>query len=182
MKVDDRRLCEIRILAIVADMEETGRPPFRGRPSYRRRTSAPSPNLPGGTYPVGEKVSAKHLGYLYAHCRLTIPEIIARYPRHLNLSQVFYGLHLYAENKEAFDAELKQEAKFNLGDSLSGSSMRLPRVGLSSLVDVEEQFQAKCEADRRKASRDAEARRLIVEPSPDSPEGGRRPGAGVPKT
>ncbi|MDG3008475.1 hypothetical protein [Paludisphaera mucosa] len=147
-------------------MEEPGKPPFKSRPSFRRRASEPSPSVPGGTYPVGETVSAKHLGYLFAHCRMPIHDIIARYPNRLNLSQVFYGLHLYAENKEAFDAELKQEAKFNLGDSLSDSSMRLPRVGLSSLVHVEEMFQSKCEADRRKANRDAEAKRLLIKPRP----------------
>ena len=145
-------------------MEETGKPSSTTRPSYRRRASAPSPSVPGGTYPVGETVSAKHLGYLYAHCRMSIPEIIARYPNRLNLSLVFYGLHLYAENKAAFDAELKQEARFNLGDSLKDASLSLPRLGLSALVDVEEMFQAKCKADRAKAMKEAELKRLQCPP------------------
>jgi hypothetical protein len=157
-------LCERWILAIVSYMEESGKPPHLSRPSFRRRASEPSPSISGGTYPVGETVSAKHLGYLYAHCRLTIPEIIARYPNRLNLSLVFYGLHLYAENKAAFDAELNQEAKFNLGDSLKDASLSLPRLGLSALVDVEEMFQAKCKADRARAMKEAELKRLQCSP------------------
>lgn len=149
-------------------MEEPGKRSFRGR-NYRRRAVEIKPEIPLAPAPAGAPITAKHLGFLHAHCGLSVLEIIGRYPKRLTRASVHFGLSMYFSKQEEFDAELKNELKFNRNDSLKDASMKLPSVGLASLARVDEAFQSFCEAERRKAAREFEATRLVNKPKARPP-------------
>jgi hypothetical protein len=123
------------------------------------------PQIPLAPTPAGAPITAKHLGFLHAHCGLSVLEIVSRYPNRLTRASAYFGLGFYFANQAAFDAELKNELKFNRNDSLKDASMKLPSVGLASLMRVEEAFQSFCEAEQRKAAREFEATRLVNPPT-----------------
>ena len=54
----------------------------------------------------------------------------------LTLADVFAGLSHYLTDRERIDSEIKRELAFNSASGLNSSAASLPRVGLSSLVDV----------------------------------------------
>lgn len=128
------------------------------------------PEIPLAPSPVGAPITAKHLGYLHAHCGLSVLEIMGRYPNRLTRASAYFGLGMYFSKQEEFDAELRSEAKFNRSDSLKDASMKLPSVGLASLTRVEETFKSFREAEDRKAAREFEATRLVNKPkAPQEP-------------
>ena len=103
---------------------------------------------------VGEVITPKHLGFLHAHCGITVADIVNRYPNRLNLHLAHLGLAHYFKDREKLDAELKDEARFNVGASLRESAVGLPRVGLALLVASEEAFEAVAEADRKRIEKE----------------------------
>jgi hypothetical protein len=109
---------------------------YRGE-SYRRQRSQ---ELKAGyavpQFPEASRISIKTLGYLYAFCRQQPEDIAAKYPKALTLADVFAGLSHYLRDRERIDAEIKSELAFNTATGLGSSTAALPRVGLSSLVDV----------------------------------------------
>jgi hypothetical protein len=109
---------------------------FRGENFRRQRFQEMRAGYPVPAFPEGSKISIKNLGYLYAFCRLRPEDIAAKYPKALTLADVFAGLSHYLRDRERYDVEIKKELAFNSRDSLATSSAALPRVGLSSLVDV----------------------------------------------
>ena len=131
-------------------MENSERKPYRGRWNDRRRAAQPRAEIPEIPVTAAGELTPKHLGYLHVHCGLSPSDIVGRYPKRLNLHLVHLGLADYYKNQETLEAELKSERKFNAGGSLNGSGMSLPRVGLASLVEAENAFQAVAEADRKR--------------------------------
>jgi hypothetical protein len=111
---------------------------FRGE-SYRRQRSrelqaSPFPVPP--PYPEASKIGIKQVAYLTIFCNESPGEIAARYPRTLTIANVHLALYHYFTNPEPINAEIRRDMALNRADSLSSSSASLPRVGLSSLVDV----------------------------------------------
>lgn len=129
-------------------MEDSPKRGFRGRRNYRGRAVEAKPEFPEMPYPDGVKITPKHLGYLHVHCRMPIADIVTRFPKRMTTALVHLGLYHYFSNREALDAELVSESKFNLAASLKETAMNLPRAGLASLVDAEEAYQAVKKADQ----------------------------------
>ena len=108
---------------------------FRGQ-NYRRqrlqelKAGFPVPQLPES------KISIKNIAYLHAYCREQPHEIAARFPRVLTLADVHLALANYFADRSAYDAQIKKELAFNTRDGLGSLAVGLPRVGLSSLVDI----------------------------------------------
>lgn len=134
--------------AIVSDMVEPVRRTYR---NFRRRIDEPKPVFPEDMpYPSDAPISIKHIGFLYEHCKIPAFDITARYPESLTHSLVFLGLSHYYKHKAAYDAEIIKEAEFNRNDSLSNLEMKVPSVGLATLVKAEEAFEAVREAEPRR--------------------------------
>ena len=108
---------------------------FRGESYRRQRSQELRAGFPVPEFPEASKISIKTLGYLYAFCRLRPEDIAAKYPKALTLADVFAGLSHYLRDRERIDAEIKRELAFNSATGLLTAGS-LPRVGLSSLVDV----------------------------------------------
>jgi hypothetical protein len=107
---------------------------FRGESYRRQRSQELRAGFPVPEFPEASRISIKTLGYLYAFCGLRPEDIAAKYPKALTLADVFAGLSHYLRDRERIDAEIKRELVFNSASGLTAGS--LPRVGLSSLVDV----------------------------------------------
>lgn len=103
---------------------------------------------------VRGEITPKLLGFLHVHRGLSVAEIVGRFPNRLNLHLAHLGLAHYFKDREKLDAELKAEAKFNVGASLKETSVGLPRVGLASLVGAEEAYEAVSEADRKRIEKE----------------------------
>jgi hypothetical protein len=92
--------------------------------------------LPVPEFPESSKIGIKTIAYLHVYCREEPREIAARYPKCLTLADVHLALAHYFRNPGPINEELKREMKFNTATGLGSSTAALPRVGLSSLVDV----------------------------------------------
>jgi hypothetical protein len=109
---------------------------FRGENYRRQRSQELKAGFPVPKFPETSKISIKQIAFLHAYCREEPHEIAARYPRVLTLADVHLGLAHYFRDRERYDAEIKKELAFNRRDGLTSSTVALPRVGLSSLLDV----------------------------------------------
>ena len=109
---------------------------YRGESYRQQRSQEMKAGFPVPEFPEASRISIKTLGYLYAYCRLPPEEIAAKYPKSLTLADVFAGLSHYLTDRERIDSEIKRELAFNSASGLNSSAASLPRVGLSSLVDV----------------------------------------------
>src|SRR4051812_10975026 len=109
---------------------------FRGENYRRQRSQELKAGFPVPEFSEASRINIKTLGYLYAYCRLRPEEIAAKYPKALTLADVFAGLSHYLTDRERIDSEIKRELAFNTASGLNSSAASLPRVGLSSLVDV----------------------------------------------
>jgi hypothetical protein len=110
--------------------------PYRGANYRRQRSQELKAGCPVPEFPETSKVSIKQIAFLHAFCREEPREIAARYPKCLTLADVHLALAHYFRNPGPINEELKREMKFNTRDGLGSSTAALPRVGLSSLVDV----------------------------------------------
>jgi hypothetical protein len=109
---------------------------FRGENYRRQRSQEMKAGFPVPEFPENSKIGIKTIAFLHAYCREEPREIAARYPKCLTLADVHLALAYYFRDYERYDAEIKQELAFNRRDGLISSTAALPRVGLSSLVDV----------------------------------------------
>jgi hypothetical protein len=109
---------------------------FRGENYRRQRSMELKAGLPLPDFPETSKISIKQIAFLHAYCREEPREIAARYPKCLSLADVHLALAHYFRDPDPVDSEIKREIAFNLRDGLSTTTATLPRVGLSSLVDV----------------------------------------------
>lgn len=109
---------------------------YRGESVRRQRSQELKAGFPVPQFPANAKIGIKQLGYLYAYCRLRPEEIAAKFPKLLTLADVFSGLSHYLTDRERIDDEIRRELAFNSASGLNTSAAALPRVGLSSLVDV----------------------------------------------
>lgn len=149
-------------------MDSSEKRPYRGRGNDRRRAVEPKAEFPEIPYPPETKITPKHLGFLHAHCGLTVLDIVNRYPIRLTPAVVHLGLYHYFINRETLDAELKAETKFNRAASLNETAMKLPRVGLASLAGAEEAFQSMSEADRKRIEKEHWKPTLRIGDPPES--------------
>ena len=109
---------------------------YRGESYRQQRSQEMKAGFPVPEFPDASRISIKTLGYLYAYCRLRPEDIAAKYPKALTLADVFAGLSHYLTDRERIDSEIKRELAFNSASGLGSSTVGLPRVGLSSLVDL----------------------------------------------
>jgi hypothetical protein len=109
---------------------------YRGENFRRQRSQELKAGLPVPEFPKNTKIGIKTLGYLYAYCRLRPEDIAAKFPKALTLADVFLGLSHYLTDRERYDAEIQKERAFNSAAGLESSTAALPKVGLSSLVDL----------------------------------------------
>ena len=109
---------------------------YRGESYRQQRSQEMKAGFPVPEFPEASRISIKTLGYLYAYCRLPPEDIAAKFPKTLTLADVFAGLSHYLTDRERIDSEIKRELAFNTASGLNSSAASLPRVGLSSLVDV----------------------------------------------
>jgi hypothetical protein len=94
----------------------------------------------GKAYPKGSPHSVKHIAFLYAYCRKSPFDIVARYPKTISHSQVHIALAHYYLHQEAVDAEIEQDIKLNRPDVLAGDA--LPRLRLDALVQVGQEIES----------------------------------------
>lgn len=120
-------------------MDDATSDPFRRRTGYRRKAETLKTAIPLPEYPKDHKFSVKSIAYLHVYCRKTPQDIAARYPRALSLADVHLALAHYYLHCDAIDAEIARERAFNTQKALMGPSMRLPSVGLSSLIEAAEE-------------------------------------------
>jgi hypothetical protein len=109
---------------------------YRGASYRRQRSQELKAGLPLPEFPETSKIGIKQIVFLHAYCREQPHEIAARYPKCLTLADVHLALAHYFRDREPIDSEIKREIAFNRRDGLESSTVSLPRVGLSSLVDV----------------------------------------------
>jgi hypothetical protein len=109
---------------------------FRGESYRRQRSQELKAGFPVPEFPETSKISIKQIAFLHAYCREEPREIAARYPKCLSLADVHLALAHYFRDPGPIDNELKREIKFNTRNGLNSSTAALPRVGLSSLLDV----------------------------------------------
>jgi hypothetical protein len=119
-------------LSTMSDKKER----FRGENFRRQRSQELRAGFPVPEFPRGSKIGIKTIGYLHAWCREEPSAIAARYPKCLTLADVHFALGHYFTDRERYDAEIEREREFNTAAGLASSTVALPRVGLSSLVDV----------------------------------------------
>jgi hypothetical protein len=117
-------------------MDEHDRKHDRRNGRYGRKWPETRVEFPPLPYPEDAKITVKHIAYLHAYCRKEPRDIVARYPRVLSLAQVHLALAHYYSNQEAIDAEIAAERRFNAQNTLAASSMTLPPVGFTSLVET----------------------------------------------
>ena len=110
--------------------------PYRGANYRRQRSEELKAGFPVPEFRETSKVTIKNIAFLHAYCRKEPGDIVARFPKLLSLGDVHAALAHYFRDRERYDAEIKSELAFNTCDGLGISSAALPRVGLSSLVDV----------------------------------------------
>lgn len=111
---------------------------FRRKTGYRKRAASLKTAIPLPEYPNDPKFTVKSLAYLHVYCGKAPQEIVARFPRALSLADVHLALAHYYLNRDAIDAEIARERAFNTQKALVEPSMRLPSVGLSSLIEAAE--------------------------------------------
>jgi hypothetical protein len=110
---------------------------FRGQNYRRQRSQELKAGFPVPEFPESSKIGIKAIAYLHVYCREEPRDIVARYPKCLTLGDVHLALaHYFSRDRERIDSEIKRELAFNTGTGLGSSTAALPRVGLSSLVDV----------------------------------------------
>ena len=110
---------------------------YRGEAYRRQRTRElrASPfSVPA--FPEASRISIKHIAFLHVYGGESPGEIASRYPKCLTLADVHAALCHYFRDPDPINAEIKLELAFNRGDGLKTQTAALPRVGLSSLVDV----------------------------------------------
>jgi hypothetical protein len=109
---------------------------YRGANYRRQRSQELKAGFPVPEFPESSRIGIKTIAYLHVYCREEPREIAARYPRCLTLADVHLALAHYFRDRERYDADIKKELAFNTREGLGCSAAALPRVGLSSLVDV----------------------------------------------
>lgn len=110
-------------------MDEQGRKPWRRNGQFGRKWPEPKGDFPPWPQPEGNaRFSIKQVAYLHAYCGNEPRDIVARYSRTISLAQVHLALAHYYQSKDAIDAEIAAEMRFNASRSLDEPSMSLPSM------------------------------------------------------